>query len=197
MIDLFIKLIENGIRLVKERKEGRKSFFDNVIAKQHDVFEKMCSQHLETFMEAQSMLVNDDIPESQILKYVESRILFESGTVELLKRVVDMEQLGGGRKHALLSIRAEYTSQSEEYEYYLALISKCILSPTEPVEIEGKGRLTSIAFYDSLHTLIDLLVEGWPRESILEGLEHVVIRFNIFYAEVQSSFFKLRREYIN
>jgi hypothetical protein len=193
-IDLFIKLVQQGIALVKERKERRKSFFDNVIAKQHDVFEKMCVQHLETFMKVQDMLMDQDIENAEILKYVEKKILFEGGTINFLKQIVDADRL---ESEAPRPVAGSIRTDSSDYEHYLALVSECIISPSEPVDLAQEGGAKTVVFYNTLHTLVDLLSEGSSRETVLEGLERVIIRFNNFYAEVQSSFFRLRREYIN
>lgn len=188
MIDLLFKLVDKAFQLFKEREARKKSFFDNVISEQHKVFEQLYTQHIETFKETQLMLLDQASSAEEIRSYFESRVLFEGGTIELLNKLVNRIDQGDPVEK----------SDPDEYDEYLSLIASCLLTPIEPLEpMDDEYLKTSVSYYKSMDTLIDKLCQDENKKIALEGLENIVIRFNKFYAEVQSAYFSLRRLYIN
>jgi hypothetical protein len=185
VIDLFLRLIDKGIELLREGERRKKQFFEEVVKPIQAFFQKMYDDHIKTFADTRSMLLSEKSKSRDIVSLVEGRLLFEHGTTELLYRLTGTGGDIGGKIGRLRG------SLKDDFDEYVSDIAKCLISPN-PQNLQG-GIVYYVALRDVIRRLSEEKLNKQTREEALRDLEAIVRRFQSFYADVMSKYIELQR----
>jgi hypothetical protein len=120
VIDLFLKLIDKGIELLREGERRKKQFFEEVVKPIQALFQKMYDDHIKTFADTRSMLLSEKSKSRDIVSLVEGRLLFAHGTTELLYRLTGT---GGNIGVKIGRLRG---SLRDDFDEYVSDIAKLV-----------------------------------------------------------------------
>lgn len=186
IIEALEKIVDRFITLLRERQLRRTSFFREIVEPIHEIFNEFRGQHLATFEMVRTRLRSDSDLRNT-LEVLSEKYTTESSTWLLFSKLRSIE----------------VTSKVELegfYEAYLEALQACLAN--------SDGHPGDITFYRGLkHELVDVIREV-ERARIIShigvdeqparnrGLEHVAdiaSRFNVYCAEVDLRYFRLRQ----
>lgn len=183
--DVLVKLVDKGTELFSKGKVRNEKFVEEIIAPLHSTFQRMYQEHLITFDRVRSLLQNPGTPAREIRKFLSQREVLERGSVELIRRVDQLET------------RLSSDELRGAYRDYVYALSTCLTSPTA-------GDPTSVAYYNAT----DGMLRGVERAEMLEGaeavqargdalvtLDDIISRLHLFQAQVESEYQDIRSRY--
>lgn len=141
---LFAKLValnKLAKELLQKRERGRQKFAEQVVEPLNTVFSQLASEHMATFAQLDSMLSEETVSYSRARSFLDRNILFESGTVHLLRELTDSYTFND----------VSQSSLRDSFQNYISEIVSClIIGAGDTLEPLG----TSVSYYSSLRMLL-------------------------------------------
>jgi hypothetical protein len=164
-------------KLLLERERGREKFVDQVVEPLNTVFIQLTTEHMATFRKLDAILNEEDFHHSQLLEILDQNILFESGTVNLLRELTRSRVLS----------KVPQSNLQESFETYIRELASCL--------IVGAGDLPqmSVTYYASLSDIFRNDSRGHDQASLLAELRKVISRFTVYQAQVTRAYLELKR----
>lgn len=188
MLDLFIKLIEKGIELLKERERSRKHFFDEVAAPLHAAFNRLATEHMTTFRLIYDGLSQPSPDIAGLARVIQRNQLLEKGSVQLLSRLLSEAK----------SVELPTGNLAEPFQKYLTTASSCLLEPDTRLRpwiagLQPAPLVKSIAYYSQADQLFEKHLYSLSDVAELRAnVEGVIVGFQAFQADVEISFVGLK-----
>ena len=184
LLDLFLKAVDRGISLIKERETRRANFFKEIVEPIHKVFHQFRDQHFATFDEIREMLRDSSIPLEKLHDHVRTKEISEGYSWMLFEK---LDELQSSSSAAL----------GERYAEYIEQLQKCLL------KTQGKKpEFREIRFYNSLHSHLNhclfLLLkcnkgsESNIRKNSIKEVDKTTRQFQKYCTKVEMAYLRLR-----
>ena len=108
------KLVNEGIRLIKEGKANRKNFFDHKVSPIQDATRLLYDAHIETLKKSLNLSKDGNLNELERL--IDNAILFEQGNTDALHIAI--------KNSKSIRVRGQL---GELYAYYIDCVGKILI----------------------------------------------------------------------
>ena len=183
MFDLttFLKLIENGILLLKTRNVRREKFFETIIEPIHTSFREMRKNHFDTFTFVEESLSKDNCDVNAIVSEVDRRNSKETSNWEQFGRLQSLAHDAG-------------VQLGEEFATYCRTLKECLderPAARQPMSIRFYANLT-----DQLSWIERLLagkktLSKQTRVQTIKEIGRLRDKFNSYCERVEASYLQL------